>query len=66
MISIEALSKDNYQKYEDFSIFPTDQLVSFFISIPKIKTLNILRGFEQDFILNFLDDCPNTYLSNGK
>jgi len=59
MTSIEALSKDNYQKYEDFSVFPTDQLVRFFTSIPKIKTLNILRGFEQDFILNFLDDCPS-------
>jgi len=59
MSSNEPLSKDNYQKHEDFSIFPTDQLVRFFTSIPKIKTLNILRGFEQDFILNFLDDCPS-------
>ena len=59
MSSNEALSKNNYQKYEDFSVFPTDQLVRFFTSIPKIKTLNILRGFEQDFILNFLDDCPD-------
>jgi len=59
MPSNEVLSKDNYQKYEDFSVFPTDQLVRFFTSIPKIKTLNILRGFEQDFILNFLDDCPD-------
>ena len=59
MTSIEVLGKDNYQKYEDFSVFPTDQLVRFFTSIPKIKTLNILRGFEQDFILNFLDDCPD-------
>jgi len=59
MTSIETLSKDNYQKYEDFSVFPTDQLVHFFTSIPKIKTLIILRGFEQDFILNFLDDCPD-------
>ena len=59
MTSIETLSKDNYHKYEDFSVFPTDQLVRFFTSIPKIKTLNILRRFEQDFILNFLDDCPS-------
>ena len=59
MPSNEVLSKDNYQKYEDFSVFPTDQLVRFFTSIPKIKTLNILREFEQDFILNFLDDCPS-------
>ena len=53
MASVETLSKDNYHKYEDFSVFPTDQLVRFFTSIPKIKTLNILREFEQDFILNF-------------
>jgi len=59
MLPIEVLSKDNYHKYEDFSVFPTDELVRFFTSIPKIKTLNILRGFEQDFILNFLDDCPD-------
>jgi len=58
MPSIEALSKDNYQKYEDLSIFPTDQLVRFFTSIPKIKTLRILRSFEQNFILRFLDNCP--------
>ena len=58
MPSIEALSKDNYQKYEDLSIFPTDQLVRFFTSIPKIQTLRILRSFEQNFILRFLDDCP--------
>jgi len=58
MSSIETLSKDNYQKYEDLSIFSTDQLVRFFTSIPKIKTLSILRSFEQHFILRFLDDCP--------
>jgi len=58
MTSDETLSKDNYQEHDDLSIFPTDQLVSLFTSIPKIKTLSILRGFEQTFILRFLDDCP--------
>jgi magnesium transporter len=58
MTSIATLSKDNYQGYDDLSIFPTDQLVSLFTSIPKIKTLSILRSFEQTFILSFLDDCP--------
>ena len=58
MSSIETLNKDNYQKYEDLSVFPTDQLVHFFTSIPKIKTLRILRSFEQNFILRFLADCP--------
>ena len=58
MERVADLNKDNYHKFEDFSIFPTAQLVRFFTSIPKIKTLSILRGFDQDFILKFLDDCP--------
>jgi len=58
MSSTEVLTKKNYQKFEDLSVFSPDELVSFFTSIPKIKTLNILRGFDQDFLLNFLDDCP--------
>ena len=58
MESVETLSKDNYQEQDDLSIFPTDQLVNLFTSIPKIKTLSILRNFEQNFILRFLDDCP--------
>ena len=52
------LTHDNYQEHDDLSIYPTDQLVSLFTSIPKIKTLSILRSFEQDFILRFLDECP--------
>ena len=58
MESITTLRKENYQQFDDLSIFPTDQLVSLFTSIPKIKTLSILRSFEQDFILKFLDECP--------
>ena len=58
MESITTLRKDNYQQFDDLSIFPADQLVSLFTSIPKIKTLSILRSFEQDFILKFLDECP--------
>ena len=57
-MEIIDLTKNNYQEHEDLSIFPTDQLVSLFTSIPKIKTLSFLRGFDQDFILKFLDDCP--------
>jgi magnesium transporter len=56
--NLNTLTKDNYQEHEDLSIFPTNQLVSFFTSLPKIKTLNILRGFDQDFILKFLDEAP--------
>jgi len=63
MSTLETLTKENYKEYEDLSIFPTNQLVNFFTSIPKIKTLSILRDFDQDFVLRFLDDSPK-HLSN--
>ena len=56
--SSAALTKDNYQEHEDLSIFPTNQLVSFFTSLPKVTTLNLLRDFDQNFILKFLDEAP--------
>ncbi len=56
--NLNTLTKDNYQEHEDLSIFPTNQLVSFFTSLPKVKTLNILRDFDQNFILKFLDEAP--------
>ena len=58
-MALNTLSKHNYQEQDDLTIFPTDQLVSLFTSIPKIKTLSILRGFEQGFISKFLDACPD-------
>jgi len=54
----EILTNENYKKYEDLSIFSTKQLVRLFTSIPKLTTLSLLREFDQDFILRFLDDCP--------
>ena len=56
--SSAVLTKDNYQEHEDLSIFPTNQLVSFFTSLPKVTTLNLLRDFDQNFILKFLDEAP--------
>jgi magnesium transporter len=56
--SSSTLTKENYQEHEDLSIFPINQLVSFFTSLPKVKTLNILRDFDQNFILKFLDESP--------
>ena len=53
-----TLTKDNYQEHEDLRIFPTNQLVSFFTSLPKVTTLNLLRDFDQNFILKFLDEAP--------
>ena len=53
-----TLTKDNYQEHDDLSIFPVNQLVKIFTSIPKTSTLKILRGFNQSFILKFLEDAP--------
>ena len=65
-MKLSPLSKENYQDQEDLSTFPTDQLVSLFTSIPKIKTLSILRSFEQDFILRFLGECPEHLATQWK
>lgn len=53
------LTKDNYQKFDDLSIFPTDQLVKFFLSIPKAETLGILRKFEHDVLEKLFDESPD-------
>ena len=65
-MKLSPLSKENYQDQEDLTTFPTDQLVSLFTSIPKIKTLSILRSFEQDFILRFLGECPEHLATQWK
>ena len=53
------LAKDNYQKFDDLSIFPTDQLITLFLSITKTETLNILREFERDFREELFNDSPD-------
>jgi len=53
------LTKDNCHKFDDLSIFPHDQLTKFFMSIPKIQALGFLRAFEQDFLLRYLEVCPD-------
>ncbi|MBT5258503.1 MAG: hypothetical protein HOL75_06320, partial [Nitrospina sp.] len=52
------LSKDNYLQQKDLAIFPIDELVNLFTSIPKISTLKILRGFDESYLSNFLDEAP--------
>ena len=41
------LTKDNYHKFDDLSIFPHEQLTEFFMSIPKIQALGFLRAFRR-------------------
>ena len=56
---MESLSKQNYEKFDDLSVFPNDQLIKLFLTIPKAKTLSILRGLDSDFLNKLLKDCPN-------
>jgi len=56
---MEQLSIDNYQKFKDLSVFPSEQVIKLFLSIPKAKTLQYLRGFEKDNLENFLKDAPS-------
>ncbi|MBT38310.1 MAG: hypothetical protein CL938_07180 [Deltaproteobacteria bacterium] len=53
------LTKDNYHKFEDLSVFSPDQLTKFFMSIPKAQALGFLRNFEQDFLQSYLEACPD-------
>ena len=52
------LTKETYKKYKDLSIFPSDQLVEFFSTIPKIQVLRLLRKFEPAILSRFMEECP--------
>ena len=56
--SAEQLSKENYHSFKDLSIFDFDQLRKLFLSLPKAKTLLILRSFEESFLESFLYEAP--------
>ena len=51
---MEELSIENYQKFKDLSVFPSEQVIKLFLSIPKAKTLQYLRGFEKGDLENLL------------
>jgi len=53
------LTKDNYHKFDDLSIFPPGQLTKFFMSIPKVQALGFLRKFKQESLLSYLEACPD-------
>ncbi len=55
---MEQLSLDNYQKFKDLSVFPSEQIVKLFLSIPKAKTLQYLRGFKKDNLEDLLKSAP--------
>ena len=52
------LTKETYKKHKDLSIFPSDQLVEFFSTIPKIQVLRLLRKFEPAILSRFMEECP--------
>ena len=53
------LTKKNYHSVKDLTIFPHDQLVNLFLSIPKATTLGILRKFNKSFIEQLLNSAPH-------
>ena len=53
------LTKNNYHKFDELSIFPTDQLIKFFLSITKAETLAILREFKYDFREKLFNNSPD-------
>ena len=55
---MEQLSNANFQKFKDLSVFQNDQLIKLFLTIPKAKTLSILRSFEKEFRDKLLQDAP--------
>ena len=60
------LTKDNYQKYKDLSVFSTDQLVDFFATIPKIQVLRFLRKFDPAILSKLMEECPSELSSQWK
>ena len=56
---METLSIENYQKHEDLTSFPNEQIIKLFLSIPKAKTLHIMRSFNSDFLEKLLADAPS-------
>ena len=60
------LTKSNYKKYKDLSVFPTDQLVEFFSTIPKIQVLRFLRKFDPAILAKLMEEWPSELSSQWK
>ena len=64
--SDNELTKNNYKKFDDLSIFSPEKLIAFFSTIPKLQALNILRSFTQDKMQLFLNNCSNEISESWK
>jgi magnesium transporter len=53
------LTLNNYKKFKDLSVAPNDQLLKLLESLPKAKTLSLLRGFDKDFLDQLLNYTPD-------
>ena len=53
------LTKQNYHSFKDLSIFPHDQLVKLFLSIPKATTLGLLRKFDKSYVEQLFNAAPH-------
>ena len=52
------ITKHNYHGCKDLTAVPHDELVKLFLSIPKAKTLSILRSFNNDFLEQLFSSAP--------
>ena len=59
MIHTKELTNKNYHSFKDLTVFPHDQLVKLFLSIPKATTLGILRKFDKSYIEQLFNSAPH-------
>ena len=53
------LTNKNYHSFKDLTVFPHDQLVKLFLSIPKATTLGILRKFDKSYTEQLFNSAPH-------
>ena len=53
------LTKDNFLSFNDLTVFAPSQLIKLFLTIPKAKTLDFLRSFENDFREKIIEEAPD-------
>ena len=52
------ITKHNYHSVKDLSSIEHDNLIKLFLSLPKGKTLSLLRKFDKDFLEQLLNSAP--------
>ena len=57
-MSTVELNKNNYHSFKDLTKFQPEEIIKLFLSIPKAKTLLLLRSFEESFLEVILNAAP--------